>query len=68
MGYLIAQFHPLSFLPAEDSAPHKTAEVLVSTVSALVRAQLEFDDPLRGFQRREGSNELLLRIREPLQP
>lgn len=36
MGYLIAQFHPLSFLPAEDSAPHKTAEVLVSTVACLI--------------------------------
>ena len=38
----------------------------VSIVSATVRAQLEFQDQAAGFVRREGRNELLLRVREPL--
>ncbi|WP_209011837.1 putative bifunctional diguanylate cyclase/phosphodiesterase [Roseibium aggregatum] len=36
MGYLIAQFRPLSFLHHEDSAQHRTMEVLVSILACLV--------------------------------
>ena len=35
-----------------------------SVVSATVRTQLEFNDPSLGFQRREGTNELLLEVIE----
>jgi hypothetical protein len=37
---------------------------VVSTVSATVRLQAEFNDPFRGFQTREGVNELILRVTE----
>lgn len=37
-------------------------DTVVSTVSATVRLQAEFNDPSRGFQRREGVNELILRV------
>ena len=36
--------------------------LLVSEVSALVRTQVEFDDPSSGFQRLEGRNELLFTV------
>lgn len=35
---------------------------VVSTVSAVINAQLEYDDPERGFQRHQGSAEYLFRI------
>ncbi|WP_417676097.1 putative bifunctional diguanylate cyclase/phosphodiesterase [Roseibium sp.] len=35
-GYLIAQLHPLSFLPAEGSARHHFVEVLVSVLACLI--------------------------------
>ena len=35
-------------------------QTVVSTVSATVRAQAEFNDPSMGFQRQEGVNELIL--------
>ena len=41
---------------------------LVSVVSVTVRAQMEFNDPTGGFQRREGTNELILRISQPMIP
>lgn len=37
-------------------------DTVVSTVSATVRLQAEFNDPFRGFQRREGVNELILKL------
>jgi len=37
---------------------------LRSVVSAMVRTQLEFNDSKLGFQRREGTNELLLEVIE----
>ena len=36
----------------------------VSTVSVTVRTQLEFNDPENGFQRREGTNEYVFRIKQ----
>jgi len=36
VGYLAAQFQPLSFLPHEDSAGHRTVEVLVSVSACLI--------------------------------
>ena len=39
-------------------------KVLVSTVSVTVRSQLTFNDPDRGYQRREGINEYIMRIRQ----
>ncbi|MCP5041853.1 MAG: hypothetical protein GY944_12560, partial [bacterium] len=41
-----------------------SGDVLVSTISVSVRAQLEYSDPRRGFQRLEGTSELVIRIRE----
>lgn len=37
---------------------------LISTVSATVRTQVEFNDPDRGFQRREGTNEYIFLVKE----
>jgi hypothetical protein len=42
-------------------------EEYVSRVSATVRTQVEFNDPRAGFQRLDGTNELVLLVREPLQ-
>ncbi|ODS30242.1 MAG: hypothetical protein SCARUB_04653 [Candidatus Scalindua rubra] len=39
-------------------------EWVVSTVSATVKTQLEFNDATRGFQRREGVNEYIFRVRQ----
>ena len=36
----------------------------VSTVTARVRSQLEYNDAVRGFQRLEGTNEYLLEVRQ----
>ena len=63
-----ARMRVLSVQGAQTLGQAVRGSALVSTVSAVVRAQLEFNDPVRGFQRREGTNELLLRIREPLEP
>jgi len=41
-------------------------EEYVSRVSAIVRTQVEFTDPRAGFQRLDGTNELVLVVREPL--
>jgi hypothetical protein len=38
----------------------------ISVVTATVRSQLEFNDPVSGFTRLDGTNEYLLRIKEPL--
>ncbi len=43
-------------------------DVLVSTISVSVRAQLEYSDPQHGFQRLEGQSELVIRIREAAEP
>ena len=41
-------------------------EEYVSRVSATVRTQVEFNDPRGGLQRLDGTNELVLLVREPL--
>ena len=38
----------------------------ISVVSVTVRSQFEFNDPVSGFTRLDGTNEYLLRIKEPL--
>ena len=38
-------------------------EALVSTVSVIVRSQLEFNDPAQGFVRRPGLNEFIFEVR-----
>lgn len=38
----------------------------VSTVSAIVDTQIEFNDPDQGFQRLDGTSEYVLRITEPV--
>ena len=40
-------------------------EDLVSRVSVTVRTQLEFNDPTKGFQRLDGTNEIILLVTEP---
>ena len=40
---------------------------LVSTVSATVRTQVEFNDPDTGFQRREGTNEYIFLVKEKVE-
>lgn len=49
------------------SDPAGGPDRLVSTVTVTVRAQMEFNDST-GFQRREGTNELTLRINQPMKP
>lgn len=39
-------------------------EWIVSTVSATVKTQLEFNDATKGFRRREGVNEYIFRIKQ----
>lgn len=39
-------------------------ESLFSTVSVIVRTQVEFNDPSKGFQRLEGTNEYILTVRQ----
>jgi hypothetical protein len=41
------------------------APLQISTVSAVVRTQIEFTDPVTGFQRLEGRNELIFRVEQP---
>jgi len=41
-----------------------SGKLLVSTVSVTARAQLTFNDPVGGYQRREGVNEYILRIKQ----
>lgn len=41
------------------------AEQRVSRVSVTVRTQLEYNDPQAGFQRLDGTNEIILLITEP---
>lgn len=36
--------------------------LVVSRVSVTVKTQIEFNDPVNGFQRREGTNEYILRV------
>ncbi len=40
--------------------------LLVSRVSVTARTQLTFNDPTNGYQRREGTNEYILRIKQRL--
>lgn len=44
--------------PGQSGAP----DTYVSTVSATVRTQIEFNDPVNGFQRIEGTNEYILKV------
>jgi hypothetical protein len=43
--------------------PLNGSSLLVSMVSATARTQIEFNDPVRGFQRGEGTNEYILRVK-----
>jgi hypothetical protein len=43
-------------------AQERVEGALVSTVSATVHAQIEYEDPQQGFQRREGVGEYIFRI------
>jgi len=38
--------------------------LMVSLVSVRIRTQLEFNDPANGFQRREGTNEYIFRVKQ----
>jgi len=38
--------------------------LLVSTVTITLKTQLTFNDPVNGFQRREGVNEYTMRIKQ----
>jgi hypothetical protein len=40
--------------------------VRVSTVAAVVRTQVVFNDPVTGYQRLPGTNEFILEFREPI--
>lgn len=42
-------------------------DVLVSTVTATVQGQLQFNDPAAGFQRLQGTSEYLFRVRQKIQ-
>lgn len=42
-------------------------EALVSTVTATVLGQLQFNDPVSGFQRLQGTSEYLLRVRQKIE-
>jgi len=46
-----------------ESPPGQAAK-RISTVSALVESQIEFNDPTRGFQTLKGTNEYILRFVE----
>lgn len=52
------------FLAPEEKGGDKR----ISTVSAVVETQIEFNDPRTGFQRLTGTNEFILRVVEPLGP
>jgi len=41
-----------------------SGKLLVSTVSITVKTQLTFNDPAAGYQRREGVNEYIIRIKQ----
>lgn len=45
-------------IPGQSGAP----DTYVSTVSATVRTQVEFNDPVNGFQRLDGTNEYILKV------
>jgi len=40
--------------------------LLVSTVSITAKTQLTFNDPTNGYQRREGTNEYIMRIKQKM--
>ena len=44
------------------SDPSGLFDTYISRVSATVRTQVEWNDPRSGFQRRDGTNEIILRI------
>lgn len=51
----------------QESQDGRPVDILTSTVSATVRTQIEFNDPQRGFQRVDGTNEYILRITEEVE-
>jgi len=42
----------------------KRGRLMVSLVSVTIRTQIEFNDPANGFQRREGLNEYIFRVKQ----
>ncbi|MDQ7010597.1 MAG: hypothetical protein Q9M29_02125, partial [Mariprofundaceae bacterium] len=51
---------------SQSTADSPHGRLLVSMVSVTVKTQLTFNDPANGYQRREGTNEYILRIRQRL--
>jgi len=49
---------------SQKTADSPSGELLLSIVSATVRTQLTFNDPVNGYQRREGTNEYIMRIKQ----
>jgi len=47
-----------------ESGPR--GKVLVSTISITAKTQLTFNDPTNGYQRREGTNEYIVRVKQRL--
>lgn len=48
----------------QKTADSPSGKLLVSTVSITANTQLTYNDPLNGYQRREGVNEYILRIKQ----
>jgi len=49
---------------AQKTADSPQGRLLVSTVTITLKTQLTFNDPVNGFQRREGTNEYTMRIKQ----
>jgi len=48
----------------QKTADSPSGRLLVSTVSVTAKTQLTFNDPANGYQRREGVNEYIIRIKQ----
>jgi len=49
---------------SQSTADSPSGKLLVSMVSVTVKTQLTFNDPVNGYQRREGTNEYIMRIKQ----
>lgn len=65
----IEAIHPLdqqnNILDPDGNAENMTL-IVTTRVTATVRSQLEFNDTISGFQRREGRNEFILMVRQTI--
>jgi hypothetical protein len=73
MGSKVPRDAELSLLAIQDTqtlqqqvVDSPSGKLLVSTISVTARTQLTFNDPTAGYQRREGVNEYIMRIRQRL--